>query len=230
MGYSPENEAQESQQKEAQTEEDQNKAVREKFNALKKKGPVELTADGKISTGLDSVPFVNVPEETKYSEKDTEKMVKKVEEINKDKRYTAHKTDFSKPLEQADVEDEAVALPTPCMSCNKMGVTRICTCSIPYFKEIIVIAFTCEHCLRRTCEVKTGGAVSDKGTVYTIKVTEPDHLNRDMFKSETAEIEIPEIGCTVVSGSLGGVFSTVEGVLEKVDLVPNLDVRVFGRR
>lgn len=58
--------------------------------------------------------------------------------------------------------------------------------------------------------------MSEKGKVYTVKVSSPDHLNRDLFKSETAAIEIPELGCEVVSGSLGGVLSTVEGILEKV--------------
>lgn len=92
----------------------------------------------------------------------------------------------------------------------------MCTCTIPYFKEIIVIAFTCEYCLHRETEVKTGGGISDKGKIYTIKVQKPEDLNRDLFKSESAQITIPELGCEVVSGSLGGVLSTVEGILEKV--------------
>jgi zinc finger protein len=41
-------------------------------------------------------------------------------------------------------------------------------------------------------------------------------MDRDIFKSETAEIEIPEIGVVVVSGSLGGVYSTIEGLLDKM--------------
>lgn len=78
------------------------------------------------------------------------------------------------------------------------------------------MAFSCDYCLHREAEVKTGGGISELAKKYTIKVDKPDDLNRDLFKSETAEIEIPEIGCTVVSGSMGGVLSTVEGLLEKV--------------
>lgn len=102
------------------------------------------------------------------------------------------------------------------MNCHLLGTTRVCTCTIPYFKEIIVIAFTCEFCLHRETEVKTGGGIPEKGKIFTIKISKPDDLNRDLFKSETAEISIPELGLEVVSGSLGGVLSTVEGILEKV--------------
>ena len=111
---------------------------------------------------------------------------------------------------------------TECQNCHMMGKTKMCNCTIPYFKEIIVIAFTCEYCLHRETEVKTGGGMSEKGKLYTIKVSNPEDLNRDLFKSETAGIEIPELGVEVVSGSLGGVLSTVEGILEKVGL-SNLD-------
>lgn len=120
--------------------------------------------------------------------------------------------------------DQAIELETPCMNCHQMGVTRMCTCTIPYFKEIIIMAFTCDNCLHRATEVKTGGGVSEKGCKYTISVKTPEDLNRDLFKSESAEVEIPEIGCTVVRGSLGGVFSTVEGLLEKVLFTLIIDV------
>ena len=78
------------------------------------------------------------------------------------------------------------------------------------------MAFTCDHCLTRSTEVKVGGAMSDKATKYTITCNSRDDMDRDLFKSETAEIQIPAIGVTVVSGSLGGVYSTVEGLLEKM--------------
>lgn len=222
MGYEPEN----LETKVVKEDEDQNKAVRNKFKEIKsgdgvksvggkveeieEKKQAELAAD--IMKGLKDLPNVS----SKYTEKETNAMMAKIEEVSKKVHYTAHKTDFTKPLEATDIDDQAIELENPCMNCGEMGKTRMCTCSIPYFKEIIVIAFTCDKCLHRATEVKTGGGISAKGMKYTIKVTNPDHLNRDIFKSESAEIEIPEIGCTVVSGSLGGVFSTVEGLLEKV--------------
>ena len=197
MGYEPENE----QEYVVKQSEDHNNKVRDHFHGLKKNPKVKTNE-------------IHSSKNRTYTEKETEKMFKKAQEASK--KYTAHKTDFTKPIDQKDVDDEAVELETPCMQCGKVGYTRMCTCSIPYFKEIIIIAFTCDHCLHRETEVKTGGGISEKGKVYTINVREPNDINRDVFKSESAEVEIPEIGCTVVSGSLGGIFSTVEGVLEKV--------------
>lgn len=216
MGYDPEN----SEAAVANTDEEKNQAVREKFQKMKltDEQKAELT---KLSEELQSRHVDG--SKPKYSAKDTENMLQKADQINKSKKYTAHKMDFTKPIETTDLEgiqiinlDQAIELDTECMNCHMMGKTRMCTCSIPYFKEIIVIAFTCEYCLHRETEVKTGGGIPEKGRVYTINVKTIDDLNRDLFKSETAEIEIPEIGCVVVSGSLGGILSTVEGVLEKV--------------
>lgn len=206
MGYHAEN----AEECVAKTEEEKNQIVQERFKKLgdKEKRKEELEKMAKEMQGHAHT--------AKYSQKDTENMLKKVQEINKEHHYTAHKHNFCEPLEEQEMEDQAIELDTDCMNCHKMGKTRMCTCSIPYFKEIIVIAFTCDYCLHRETEVKTGGGISDKGKIYTIKVDRSEDLNRDLFKSETAEIQIPEIGCTVVSGSLGGILSTVEGVLEKV--------------
>ncbi len=199
MGYEPENE----QQYVVKQEEDHNTKVREHYHGLKKDPKTKLASGDAEST-----------KKKTYTDKETNSMLLKAQEASK--KYSAHRTDFAKPLEQKDVEDEAVELETPCMQCGKVGYTRMCTCSIPYFKEIIIIAFTCDHCLHRETEVKTGGGISEKGKVYTINVREADDINRDVFKSESAGVEIPELGCSVVAGSLGGIFSTVEGVLEKV--------------
>lgn len=217
MGYEPDNE----KANVANTDEERSLAVRSKYAELKQKA--EKTEEQKAKEAEARAKLEALRANTKdvgpgakYTQKDTEKIMSKVQEVSKNTKYSAHKTDFTKPLQANDLEDEAIELETDCMVCGKLGWTRMCTCSIPYFKEIIVIAFTCDHCLHRETEVKTGGGISDKGMKYTINCSDPESLNRDLFKSESAEIEIPELGCVVVSGSLGGVFSTVEGVLEKM--------------
>merc|ERR1719362_1834615 len=78
------------------------------------------------------------------------------------------------------------------------------------------MSFTCEYCGARSTDVKTGGGISEKGRKTTIRINKPEDLNRDIFKSESAEVSINELGLTIVSGSLGGVYSTVEGLMEKI--------------
>lgn len=124
--------------------------------------------------------------------------------------------DFTKPLDQTEVESGTMEFEVPCHVCGRNGVNRMCTCTIPYFKEIIIMAFTCNACGARSTDVKVGGGFSEKAKKYTLQVETVDDINRDLFKSETAAIFIPEVGLEVVSGSLGGIYSTVEGLIEKM--------------
>lgn len=103
--------------------------------------------------------------------------------------------DFSKDLggkeDQVDAVDrydrDVMVMPTPCYICKKMGNVQMCTSSIPFFKEIIIMAFVCEHCGYRNSEIKEGGGIGDKAKRITFRVTDPDDLNRDCFKSDTAK-------------------------------------------
>ena len=58
--------------------------------------------------------------------------------------------------------------------------------------------------------------MSEKGTKFTLSVETEDDLNRDIFKSETSKITIPEVGFETDQGSLGSVFTTVEGIIDKI--------------
>ena len=206
LGYEPENVENYVNRK---TNEEQSKAAKEKFEALyKSKMGTNSQVKGK---------------EVNYTKEQTEELIQKAMEVNKRLReekegkvLTAHKVDFTKPLEEDKIGEDVVEFEVPCNTCQAMGYLRMCTCAIPYFKEIIIMAFTCDACGHRTTEVKTGGAISEKGRRITVHVKSDEDINRDLFKSESAQIIIPEIGCTVESGSLGGVYSTVEGVLEKM--------------
>ena len=65
--------------------------------------------------------------------------------------------DFSLPFNDDNIrllKDEAVKFDVPCDACKNMGETKMCTTTIPYFKEIIVMAFTCSFCGNRSTEVK----------------------------------------------------------------------------
>lgn len=41
-------------------------------------------------------------------------------------------------------------------------------------------------------------------------------MKRDVFKSETCGVSIPELDIELIHGTLGGVYTTVEGLLEKI--------------
>lgn len=78
------------------------------------------------------------------------------------------------------------------------------------------MSFSCDYCGAHSTEVKTGGALSDKGRKITLKVENLEDMDRDLFKSDSAYLSIPELELELEYGTLGGVFTTVEGILEKI--------------
>ena len=151
----------------------------------------------------------------------------KMSYYNKKKDFTVYKSsdkyskmiiDFSEGIDDAnsDIDNKVIQFPTTCYCCNAPGVLRDCVCSIPYFKEIIISCFKCDVCGYKTTEVNGGGGISEKGTKFTLSVESEDDLNRDIFKSETSKITIPEIGFETDTGSMGSLFTTVEGIIDKI--------------
>jgi zinc finger protein len=64
--------------------------------------------------------------------------------------------------------------------------------------------------------VKVGGSTSEFGKRLILPVRNEDDLKRDVFKSDSASLSIPEIDFELSIGTLGGVYTTVEGLLVKV--------------
>lgn len=116
----------------------------------------------------------------------------------------------------ADVKKEVIKFPNYCPNCSHAGESMMAVTSIPHFKEIIIMAFTCNFCGFRNSEVKGGGAVPTKGTQVTVRLTAAEDLRRDVLKSDTCAVLIPELELELGQGSLGGVFTTVEGLLIKI--------------
>ena len=130
---------------------------------------------------------------------------------------SSHLIDFTKSVEDnSSIKEEALKFPANCLCCHAEGESYMCICTIPFFKEIIISCFKCQECGYKSSDVKGGGGMSDKGTKFTLHIKSPADLNRDLFKSETASITIPEIDFETDTGSMGGMFTTVEGVLEKI--------------
>ncbi|KAI9780580.1 MAG: nucleolar zinc-finger protein [Peltula sp. TS41687] len=114
------------------------------------------------------------------------------------------------------VPDEVYSFPTSCPGCSKSCVTHMKMVNIPHFKEVVIMSTVCDHCGYRTNEIKTGGALPSMGRRIVLRVRNPEDLARDILKSETCAIFSPELSLTVQPGTLGGRFTTVEGLLTQV--------------
>ena len=110
--------------------------------------------------------------ETTKAEQDAllEKIGAYAEKGTDEERLTAAGMDFSRPVDDqvtGDVKKEIMEFPTPCYACGAPGVCKMCIATIPYFKEIIIMAYSCELCGYRSSEIKQGGGISDKATKIT---------------------------------------------------------------
>lgn len=50
------------------------------------------------------------------------------------------------------------------------GMTRLLLTKIPFFKEIILSSFECEHCGYQDNSIQSAGRIQDKGVKFTLKV------------------------------------------------------------
>lgn len=114
------------------------------------------------------------------------------------------------------VDGEVYELPAGCPACTKPCTVNMKKVNIPHFKEVIVMATNCDECGYRSSDVKTGGAIPEKGQKITLRIENVVDLSRDILKSETCELKSEDLGLEVQPGTLGGRFTTVEGLLSQV--------------
>jgi len=78
--------------------------------------------------------------------------------------------------------DEVMHFDASCPSCKAPCSTRMHMLNIPHFKEVVIMATTCDKCGYKSNEVKAGGAIAPKGKRITLKMTDEEDLSRDILK------------------------------------------------
>ena len=78
------------------------------------------------------------------------------------------------------------------------------------------MATVCDACGYKNSEIKSGSEISKNGKRLVLKVNTMEDLSRDILKSDTCSLSIPEISLELTHGTLGGRFTTIEGILVQV--------------
>lgn len=112
-----------------------------------------------------------------------------------------------------DLQGEVLQFPTNCPNCNAPCETKMKMTNIPHFKEVVIMATNCEVCGHRTNEVKSSGGIEEKGLHIEVDVKNRADFSRDILKSETCSLKIPQLELEVGPYALGGRFTTVEGLI-----------------
>lgn len=128
-----------------------------------------------------------------------------------------HRVEIHRAAENPEsVKQEVMKFGTDCPTCYKQAETDMCLTDIPHFKEVIIMSLVCEHCGYRSNEIKGGGAIPKFGTKVKLTIKSDDDLAREVLKSDTAGLIIPEVDMELDEGGLDGLYTTVEGLLNKV--------------
>jgi zinc finger protein len=131
----------------------------------------------------------------------------------------AHET----PSDSSFLQEETLIIPETCEACGYEAEVRMCQMNLPHFRDVIIMSFDCPKCGYKTNEIKAGGPISPLGRRTTVFVDSVEDLNRDILKSDTASVRIPELSLELAEGTLGSRYTTIEGFLDLIhqNLVSN---------
>lgn len=128
------------------------------------------------------------------------------------------------------------------MHCGGSGTTRLLIHKIPYFRELIIASFSCEWspndvedededddkeieaegdsaevkgCGYVNNEVTFGGKVQKDGCIFELVLKSRRDLDRQIIKSDSSTLRIPEIDFEIPSKTQKGEISTIEGFLSR---------------
>ena len=120
-------------------------------------------------------------------------------------------------MEDVDIlEGQTYDLPVSCPGCTNPAHMLLQMVNIPHFKQVVISTTQCDECGYHTNDVKTGGEIPKKGKRIWLEVKDADDLKRDILKSETCLLKIPQCEVEVSPGTMGGRFTTVEGLLTQI--------------
>ncbi|KAI6199711.1 hypothetical protein M3Y96_00655800 [Aphelenchoides besseyi] len=132
-----------------------------------------------------------------------------------------------KELNADDEDGNVMKIESLCMNCHRNGITQLLCTRIPFYKQVIVMSFSCDHCGYRNSELQSGEAVQEFGSEIVLNVKEQSDLSRTVVKSEYASLVVPELELEIPPKSQPGEVTTVEGILVRVKsgLMQNQDRR-----
>lgn len=100
-----------------------------------------------------------------------------------------------------------------CVNCGDSGTTRLLLTEIPFFRQVVIMSFHCEHCNFSNNELQPAAQIAERGIRYELKVKSIEDLKRQLVKTEWAVVKIPEVEFEVSKQT--GLITTVEGILDR---------------
>jgi zinc finger protein len=93
-------------------------------------------------------------------------------------------------------------------------MTRLLLTKIPFFREIVIMSFSCPHCHFQNTEIQSAGEIQQKGHKFKFLVENGEDLSRQLIKSDTCVFRIEDLDLEVPPGR--GQLTNVEGILSLI--------------
>ena len=77
---------------------------------------------------------------------------------------------ITKIFDELNPQNVVNEIESMCVNCEKNGTTRLLFTKIPFFKEVILMSFTCPECGYKSTEIQPGSSLADTGVLYDINV------------------------------------------------------------
>jgi zinc finger protein len=117
----------------------------------------------------------------------------------------------STAFKQLDASEEALEsgsgvteIDSVCMNCYETGHTKLLLTRIPFYRDVIISSFSCDHCHTQNNGVESANKIQDRGVRYKLEVKDQKDLNREMVKSDHALLQIPAIDFEIPSHTQKG--------------------------
>ncbi|KII69116.1 Zinc finger protein ZPR1 [Thelohanellus kitauei] len=108
-------------------------------------------------------------------------------------------------------EDTGVAtISAYCFRCENQGTAVVATVDFPYFENLVVSSFNCEHCGYSDRRIECLMDPKPNGIHHELKVTKKSDLNRTIVRQFSAVVAIPEIEFELKPFCTDGNLVTVE--------------------
>ncbi|XP_059056030.1 zinc finger protein ZPR1 [Achroia grisella] len=120
-------------------------------------------------------------------------------------------------LTAEDPDPEVTEIESFCVNCHANGLTRLLLTRIPYYKNVVLMSFSCEECGYENNEIQPGGAYAETGVRWKLRVVDHRDLNRQVVKSDYTSVKIPELDFEVPAQSQKGDVTTVEGIITRAE-------------
>ncbi|XP_053680804.1 zinc finger protein ZPR1 [Anopheles nili] len=123
---------------------------------------------------------------------------------------------FPKLNVEEEPELSATEVESMCMNCQENGITRLLLTQIPFYKEVVIMSFSCDNCGYENNEIQPGGEIAPKGIEIRTTIACARDLNRRVVKSDYSSIRIEELDFEIPAQSQKGEVTTVEGIIDRV--------------